>query len=135
MSKIIDIDNKGNVLRVYFGKDDCFDYYGDDWDNTSYEHNAGPVYKEFITETLDIFCPFDYNVYPAYYKFCNSPWSKNNLKERIVAAYSIYKCDEDTWEETHIMNLFYETSKSELLTELIKNGIEYRLNEKEKDVI
>jgi hypothetical protein len=129
MSKIIDIEDKGNVIRVYFGEDDCFDYYGDDWDDIPYEHNAGGVYDEFVTSTADIFIPYDYNVYPVYHNYCNSPWCKNDLKNKVIAAYTIYKTNKDSWDEQHVMNLFFETSKSDLLTELIKNGFEYKLGE------
>lgn len=127
--KIIDIDNKGNVVRVYLGDDDCFDYYGDDWDDAPYEHNASTVYSKFIKEEIDIYFPFDYNVYPASEKFLNSPYSKEDLKNRKVAAYSIYKWSESGYKEDHVMNLFFETFKSDLLTELIKNGFEYKLKE------
>ena len=30
--KIIDFDEKGNVVRFYLGDDNCEDYWGDDWD-------------------------------------------------------------------------------------------------------
>lgn len=125
MSKIIDIDNKGNVVRVYLGNDDCFDYYGDDWNDVPYEHNADTVYSKFIKEEIDIYFPFDYNVYPASEKFLNSPYSKEDLKNRKVAAYSIYKWDKSGYKEEHVMNLFYETPETKLLDELINNGINY----------
>ena len=68
--KIIDVEVKGNSLRFYLGEktekwgwtvpDYKIDgetpkwlkpsdtYYGDDWDDAPYQHNAGTVYGEFI---------------------------------------------------------------------------------------
>lgn len=131
--KIIDIDNKGNVVRVYLGDDSCFDYRGDDWKKVPYEHNACTVYDEFIKEEIDIYFPFDYYVCPAYEKFFNSPYSKEDLKNRIVAAYSIGKWDEKNYAEEHVMNLFYETPKTELLNELVNNNIKYHIYEHTTD--
>lgn len=80
--KIIDIARKGNVVRFYLGektaewgwanpdfKDSAGKtpewlkpsdaYYGDDWDDVPYEHNAGPVYDEFVKGVQDKSYPFD----------------------------------------------------------------------------
>ena len=46
--KVIDFEKKGNLFRLYLGADDCDDYWGDDWDDAPYEHNAGTVYDEFV---------------------------------------------------------------------------------------
>ena len=45
--KIIDFEKKGNVVRFYYGKDSLKEWYGDDWDDRPYEHNAGEVYHRF----------------------------------------------------------------------------------------
>ena len=60
--KIIDYARKGNVIRFYLGDNDCNDYYGDDWNDTPYSLNAGPVYDEFIKGHFDIYVPFDNSV-------------------------------------------------------------------------
>lgn len=60
--KIIDFETKGNVIRFALGADDCNDYWGDDWDDIPYEHNAGPVYDDYITGYATVFVPFDYTV-------------------------------------------------------------------------
>lgn len=44
--KIIDFERKGNLVRFYLGDDDLEEWYGDDWNDTPYEHNAGQVYDE-----------------------------------------------------------------------------------------
>ena len=57
--KIIDFEKKGNLVRFYLGDDNCNDYWGDDWNDTPYEHNAGEVYDQYIKEYIDICFPFD----------------------------------------------------------------------------
>lgn len=42
--KIIDFERKGNLVRFYLGDDDLVEWYGDDWNDTPYEHNAERVY-------------------------------------------------------------------------------------------
>ena len=74
IGKIIDFEVKGNVVRFYLGnKTDEWGwtnknykdrngntpdwlkpndtYYGDDWDDVPYEHNAGLVYDKFVKGT------------------------------------------------------------------------------------
>ena len=58
--EIIDFAKKGNAIRFYLGKNGH--QYGDDWDDYSYEHNAGGVYDEFIMGYKDITFPYDYMV-------------------------------------------------------------------------
>lgn len=105
--KIIDFDRKGNVIRFYLGEkttdwgwtnkeykrngetptwlhpSDRF--FGDDWDDTPYEHNAGTVYDEFIKDVKDI--AFDYDdlvLEPANIDSLNSSYSKEDMVNRIV---------------------------------------------------
>lgn len=91
--KIIDFRKKGNLVRFYLGSDDCNDYYGDDWNDAPYEHNAGQVYEEFVVDHIDVVFPFDYAVCEPSEEWCyerNSPWCKDDMKDRkvpcIVAA-------------------------------------------------
>ena len=58
MMKIIDWETKGNVIRFYLGKEDEMDYYGDDWDDASFLHNAGLVYGNYIEGVAEIYVPF-----------------------------------------------------------------------------
>lgn len=55
--EIIDFALKGNVIRFYLGKNG--EQWGDDWDDYPYECNAGEVYDEYITGTVDSYVPFD----------------------------------------------------------------------------
>mgnify|MGYP003313348486 FL=1 len=55
--QIIDFERKGNVVRFYLGKNG--EQWGDDWDDTPYECNAGTVYNEHVKGKRDIAFPFD----------------------------------------------------------------------------
>ena len=57
--KIIDFERKGNLVRFYLGDDDLVEWYGDDWGDTPYEHNAERVYDEYIKGYCDMMFPFD----------------------------------------------------------------------------
>ena len=77
--EIIDYSVKGNIVRFYLGEKDpkwgwtnkyckyydkndlepSDDYYGDDWNDVPYEHNAGTVYPEFIKATIDVSFGYD----------------------------------------------------------------------------
>ena len=98
--KIIDFEKRGNVVRFYLGADDCEDYWGDDWDDTPYEHNAGRVYDEFVTGTRDIAFPVDYVVLEPkednHFRY-NSPFCKDNFKGREAPCIVAMKIPEDQW--------------------------------------
>lgn len=101
--KIIDFDKKGNLVRLFLGDDDCDDYYGDDWNDVPYEHNAGRVYDEFMKDYIDIVFPYDFVVNEPcedWHHNANSPWCKDDMRDRkvpcIVAAKpSIYEWHSD----------------------------------------
>ena len=85
--KIIDFEKRGNVVRFYCGKDDCEDYWGDDWNDRPYEHNAERVYSEYIEEYIDVAVDMDYHVMePAddWRYNNNTPFSKEDMKKRSV---------------------------------------------------
>lgn len=85
MSKIIDFERKGNVVRFFLGANNCKDYWGDDWDDRPYEHNAGNVYDAFVTGYIDIAFNMDYNVLDAASDYSyqgNSPYCKDDFKKR-----------------------------------------------------
>lgn len=85
--KIIDFEKRGNVIRFYCGKDDCDDYWGDDWNDRPYEHNAERVYSEYIEEYIDVAVDMDYHVMePAddWRYNNNTPFSKEDMKKRSV---------------------------------------------------
>lgn len=123
--KIIDFKKKGNVVRFYLGEKTedwgwtrpdytrngttpdwlkpSDRYYGDDWDDRPYEHNAGQVYEEFIKGYKDIAFDFDDLVLePADGTWnCISYWCKDDMVAKkvpciIVVPKEVYK---DSWDD------------------------------------
>jgi hypothetical protein len=86
MSKIIDFERKGNVVRFYLGADDCSDYWGDDWNDAPYDCNAGTVYDEYVTGVKDVAFPFDSLVLePSSESYGASRYfSKEDMKKRVT---------------------------------------------------
>ena len=94
--KIIDFEKKGNLVRFYLGYDNCNDYWGDDWNDAPYEHNAGQVYAEFIKGYKDIAFNFDDLVLEPCCGTYNSSWCKYDMVARkvpciIVVPKEVYK--------------------------------------------
>ena len=111
--KIIDFAKKGNVVRFYLGKDDLTKYYGDDWDDRPYEHNAGRVYDEFISGHVDIAFPFDWFVIEPSEDWrynMNSPYCKDDFKARnapCIVVVPNYAENEDDLDEMYFHNKEY----------------------------
>ena len=82
--KIIDFKKKGNVVRFYLGADDLTEWWGDDWDDTPYEYNAGTVYEKFVSGYRDAVFPFDDLVIEPCEGTINSEWCKDDMKGRKV---------------------------------------------------
>ena len=79
--KIIDFNKEGNAVRFFLGKKDCNDYWGDDWNDRPYEHNAGRVYGKFIEGYVDIGFDLDTLVLEPCSGYINSPFSKEDFKK------------------------------------------------------
>lgn len=85
--KIIDFKRKGNVVRFYLGEDSLKGWYGDDWDDAPYEHNAEQVYSEFVSDIADIAFPFESLVLEPqddWHNNGNSEYCKNDMVARKV---------------------------------------------------
>lgn len=82
--KIIDFEKKGNVIRLYLGNPNCDDYWGDDWNDSPYDCNAGIVYERFVIDTLDLAIPFDSLVIEPCNGVVNCGYSKEDMKVRRV---------------------------------------------------
>ena len=94
--KIIDYKKYGNVIRFYYGDDDEEDYYGDDWNDTPYEHNAGTVYDKYIKGYIDIAITPERVALEAKDDWRwggNSPYCKNDMKDRNVPCIVIISAD------------------------------------------
>ena len=123
--KIVDIERKGNVVRFYLGKktDDWGwtnpDYkdsqgntpdwlkpsdrfYGDDWDDAPYEHNADRVYDQFIYGYVDKSAGFDDLVLMPADGDYNSDYCKNDFISKtpyliVVEKKAIKELDIPGW--------------------------------------
>ena len=78
------MERKGNVVRFYLGEDDCEDYWGDDWNDTPYECNAGMVYERFVSGHRDIYFDFDDLVIEPCDGVLNSGYCREDMKNRRV---------------------------------------------------
>lgn len=139
--EIIDFERKGNVIRFYLGTkgdwgwvnpnsimyknaDESFrnalikakQYYGDDWNDYPYQHNAGKVYDAFIWGYTDYSVPFDCIVLEPQDTYSNAEYSKDDMIERkvpciiIVPEYLADECLEHTfdyWLERDDVNKIY----------------------------
>ena len=99
--KIIDFHKKGNQVKLYLGKPSLKTWHGDDWDDISYEHNAGEVYDEFVeTTTVLVFDFDDIVVEPADGIWSGSGYCKDDMIARKVPFLCVLKKeaqDEHTW--------------------------------------
>jgi len=93
--KIIDCEKKGNVVRFYLGNDNLKEWYGDDWDDTPYEHNCGGAYDDFVKAAVDIAFPYDYIVCEPKddWHYDNSPYCRNDFVKRRVPCIAYLKVD------------------------------------------
>lgn len=96
--KVIDFELYGNVIKLYLGEENLDHYYGDDWNDTPYEHNAGEVYEQFVSGAIEIpiktthliLEPADDMDYNG-----NSPFCKEDFRDKNVPFVVI--CRNDGW--------------------------------------
>lgn len=85
MMMLIDWEQKGNVVRLYFGDDSLDDWGGDDWNDAPYEHNADTVYGRYVADAYDVAFPLHYAVLePKDGHWPNSRWCKDDMIARRV---------------------------------------------------
>ena len=120
--EIIDIAIKGHLVRFYLGKKegewgytnpnykDYKDYkgktpdwlkpsdiyYGDDWDDAPYEHNAGTVYDWFVKGYIDIAIGWECRIIEPHCGVLNSGYCKEDFVARKVPALIILPKDFET---------------------------------------
>jgi len=123
--KIIDFAKKGNVVRFYLGKDDLIEWWGDDWNDAPYEHNAGQVYNNYISGYRDIAFDFDDLVIEPCEGTYNSSYTKEDMVKRRVpciivvpkelAKDSWYGQDFSRWAPADGVTKYYFGDKMEVL--------------------
>lgn len=102
---ICDWKAKGNVVRLYCcDKSKYDDIWGDDWNDSPYEHNAGQVYDEYIDKVIDIYFDFDVVILEAENDWSfsgNSPFSKQDFKEGKAPIFIAYwPQKDDYWDDS-----------------------------------
>ena len=98
--KIIDFEKKGNVVRFYLGENNLDYWYGDDWNDRPYEHNAGTVYEEFISGIMDVVFPYSSSVLEPKDDWRyqgNSPFCKDDMRDRQVPCIIVIPQSEDKY--------------------------------------
>jgi hypothetical protein len=101
--KLIDWNRKGNVIRLYFCKDEDYDKaWGDDWNDAPWCYNAGIVYDEYVAMHYDLGFGYDYSIFEcdedAGYGI-NPMFSKEDFKDGKLPAFIVCKCEE--WEYSY----------------------------------
>ena len=81
--KILDFEIFGNIVKLYLGET-VEGIFGDDWDDTPYEHNAGCVYDKFYNKTVELAFPLSITVFEPCYGYPNSPYCKNDMLFRKI---------------------------------------------------
>ncbi len=84
--KILDFEIYGNQVKLFLGNENTNDYYGDDWDDYPYEHNAGKVYSRFVSSIYILNVPFKFSVFePSDFTTIDS-YCMNDMKDGVVPA-------------------------------------------------
>lgn len=125
-TKIIDFELKGNMVRFFLGKDALEKYYGDDWNDTPYECNAGTVYDEYISGTADLVFPFDALVLEPCSGAFNSRYCKDDMRAGVVPCVIVvppdlakdsYQTEFDYWSACKGIHKFYMNDQMAPTTE------------------
>lgn len=82
--KIIDFIKKGNQVKFLLGDVTLKDWYGDDWNDSPYQDNAGKVYNEFIKGEKVYTFDFDDAVLEPCCGNWNSRYTKDMMKNRTI---------------------------------------------------
>ena len=124
---LCDFDKKGNLIRLYFTNDP--DYYGDDWDDCPYEHNAGRVYSEFIEAHLDFAVPFEMSVFEPADDWTyggNSPYCKYDMKNEKCPCLVFSQSEYDNYStlvgDKNAVRIYFNTKYAEVKSELLANN-------------
>jgi len=124
--KIIDWERKGNLIKLYLGQDDLSFWYGDDWDDAPYQHNAGRVYDKFVSGYKIVAIPWKYNVYEIKDLEPNIHYSKADMRNRkipilIIAKENLYRTIEVLSDPETI--LIFMGDEPDILQRIIANEL------------
>jgi hypothetical protein len=86
--KIIDFESYGNVVRFYYGLNNCNDYHWDSWQRADEDDR---VYSEYIKGYIDIAVDSDHAVLTPFASYPESHISKDDLKDRKAPCIVIIK--------------------------------------------
>ena len=130
--KIIDFYKFGNVATFYLGE--CDDYWGDDWDDAPYEHNAGQVYEQYITGEKTIYFDKDDFVMEPCDGEWNSRWSKEDMKMgKVPCIMVVHKPSIDKYELepnfTDWLGVDDPTIEKYYFEDFLLPGVSYQTNE------
>ena len=127
---LIDFEKKGNVIRLYFGEDE--DYWGDDWNDKPYEHNAGTVSPRFVESVTEYAFPTTFSVIePAddwHYEY-KSPFSKEDMKNGKCPCIIVLNQDNDNYMDPcyseymgsrsiNVLRIYFNTEKEDLCSHI-----------------
>lgn len=126
--KIIDFDITGNGVRLYLGQSTCNDYYGDDWNDVPYEHNAGMVYDAYIVTTAELHASLDLQVLlpeDDYSYMGNSPYCKDMFKNRQAPFMIITKNSDWDYKYSNALEENSNEDKFFYFNDLFEPGVWY----------
>jgi hypothetical protein len=92
--KIIDVDQKGQLVKFYLADDDLEEWTGDDWNDTPFEHNAGSVYDEYVCGELTVVYKWDDLVIQPDWGLTNSSYCKDDMIARRIYALCVLKTED-----------------------------------------
>ena len=96
--QIIDFERKGQQVKFYLGDHKLLNYYGDDWDDKPYEHNAGKVYDEYISGERTLTFNWNDIVLEPSDGCDNSPYCKDDMRTRKVPCICVLTEEhQDDW--------------------------------------
>lgn len=104
--KIIDAEIDGHNIIFYLGKKDIKDYWGDDWDDAPYEHNAGPVYDRFVEKILVAHYPYcNHFICEPSTDVFNSEYCKDDFKKREAPCCAVGTTDDEYYWLSRMVDL------------------------------
>ena len=113
--KVIDIEFRGNLIKFYYGADECNDYWGDDW-NDPYENAR--VYDKYVVATAVYAVPWNYQVFEAadanYFHFVKQNFKLGVEPFAVIAAEDYYLSFQYATTDPECVRLHFEMSAADV---------------------